>query len=498
MKYFRFIVYLSLVYCGLIFNAFSQNTQLKIIYASNMPDIEIKEGVGGLPELASLLKDARSANENVLFLYGGDSLAPSALSSFDKGTHIISLLNSLEPSAMAVAKREFTYKEDELILRTYEASFPMLNANIYDPITKGNMEGLETYQCFNIGNYKICIFAVIDPEILIKYRPKRIEIRDTLEVIKKTAREIRKQGADIIILMTDYLIPNVEELLSSELINIILKSDSNEDSIFSNKNGIYIRQGTDKRKAAIIDLFLEGKKDSFKWKYDVKMSFLNEYKPDKDILKQVQSYLLSLSKLMDVVIGVTSTPLDTTRESVRTSENAFGNLIADAVREYYGADISLINGGGIRGKRKYPAGSELTRKDIQAELPFPNSHIIIRVTGSQILEALESGFSAIDNVSGGFPHVSGMTVTYSKNSPVGKRVRSVIIDGKPLKLDSKYVMATLDFIADGGDGYDALKNSEHLSHASGSQILWDTVRSYIESKKNISPKIEGRLIEISN
>ena len=54
-------------------------------------------------------------------------------------------------------------------------------------------------------------------------------------------------------------------------------------------------------------------------------------------------------------IGVTTTPLDSRRATVRSQEAAIGNLIADAMRTAVDAEVVITNGGGIRADREYEA-----------------------------------------------------------------------------------------------------------------------------------------------
>ena len=95
--------------------------------------------------------------------------------------------------------------------------------------------------------------------------------------------------------------------------------------------------------------------------------------------------------------------LDTQRSSVRTGETNFGNLIAEAIMASVGADVGLTNSGGIRGDRTYDPGTKLTRKDILGELPFGNVTLLIEVSGSDLLEALENGVSSVEDKAGRFP-----------------------------------------------------------------------------------------------
>jgi len=209
---------------------------------------------------------------------------------------------------------------------------------------------------------------------------------------------------------------------------------------------------------------------------------------------RIARYRAVLSSFMDVKVGTVETPLDTTKNAVRGSEAAFGNLVADALRAYYGADIGLVNGGVIRGNRVYPAGTTLTRKDLQVEMPFVNQSSFVSVTGAQLLEALENSFSQIEEVKGRFPQVSGITVGYCPTAPVGNRLRSVLVGGRPLKPEQRYSLATLDFLVEGGDGFDVLKKSTAIKTSKSSLLLWEVVRLHIEHKRSVSPRVEGRLL----
>jgi len=55
-------------------------------------------------------------------------------------------------------------------------------------------------------------------------------------------------------------------------------------------------------------------------------------------------------------------------------------------------------------------------------------------------------------------------------------------------------MATNNYIANGGDGYDVLKKGKVLVDASGATLLAGMVMNYIKVKGTVSPKVEGRIV----
>ena len=104
---FMWAIFLSLVMSIASSNlaaqeASSTSQKITVIYVSNLPNIADTEK-GGLAQVSTMVNAARTDGTPVLFLHGGDSLAPSTLAAFDKGSHMIDVLNAIEPTAMAVA-----------------------------------------------------------------------------------------------------------------------------------------------------------------------------------------------------------------------------------------------------------------------------------------------------------------------------------------------------------------------------------------------------------
>ena len=154
----------------------------------------------------------------------------------------------------------------------------------------------------------------------------------------------------------------------------------------------------------------------------------------------VKRYTDQLETELSVEIGTTVKPLDSRRLVVREAEAAIGDLIADAIRDATGAEVGLVNGGGIRGDRLYPAGTKLTRRDALTELPFNNVTVMIELKGSDLLAALENGVSRITDRGGRFPQVSGLCFAYDPAKPAMQRVLEREFGGMN---DALYRLATL-------------------------------------------------------
>jgi len=164
----------------------------------------------------------------------------------------------------------------------------------------------------------------------------------------------------------------------------------------------------------------------------------------------------------------------------RVGETPLGDLVADAVLtrcKPLGAKIAMVNGGGIRNPLPspyapvdktlrrtavgYAAGPpyDLVVGDVFNVHPYGNAAVVRKVKGSTLWQALEHGFSYLPLANGAFPQIAGFKVVYDPAAPSLSRVVSVTLDdGTAIaKIDAtELVLATVDFINAGGDGYSML------------------------------------------
>lgn len=145
---------------------------------------------------------------------------------------------------------------------------------------------------------------------------------------------------------------------------------------------------------------------------------------------------------------------------------------ARALAAEFGAptpDVAFQNGGGIRNDSIIPPGpiTELTTFDM---LPFPNFVTIVQdVTPEGFKALLENAVSRIDETgaatgggTGRFAQVAGFRFTYDSRLPVGERVLEAVLDDGTVMISDGAIadtarnvhVATIDFLARGGDQYD--------------------------------------------
>jgi 5'-nucleotidase len=191
-----------------------------------------------------------------------------------------------------------------------------------------------------------------------------------------------------------------------------------------------------------------------------------------------QPVAAAVASLAANVLATSEVALDGRRASVRSVETNVGNLAADAIlwqaRELAGAQglprpqVALQNGGGIRNDSVIPAGSVTELNTFQI-LPFSNFvSVLPSVPRAELKAVLENAYSRVESGDGRFAQVAGLRVTYDRaglpgvgtNAAAGSRIREVVLeDGTVLVQGGAVVdgpgvtVATIDFLARGGDQY---------------------------------------------
>ena len=72
----------------------------------------------------------------------------------------------------------------------------------------------------------------------------------------------------------------------------------------------------------------------------------------------------------------------------------------------------------------------------------------------------------------------------------------MLVGGKALNKSRSYRLVTNDYLANGGDGYAALKRAKVLRGDSDADVVTSVVISYLEAKKDVSPALEGRIMVV--
>jgi len=463
------------------------------------------EKLGGIAYLAAEAGRLRKEVPSLL-LSAGDMIQGSNWTNLFRGKPVIDVMNAMSFDAMVVGNHEFDFGKAVLSERVSEAVFPVLGANVH------GFEGvLRPYVIKNVGETRVAVIGVVTNETPATTNPGNVvglKFDDPAEAIGKYVRELRGSVGVVIVLSHEGYAKDRALAEKVRGIDVIVGGHSHTKLREPSRVGdTLIVQAWEHAKAlGVLDITLED------GKIISSAGRLDEIRPvpgagDKTVEAIVAGYEEKIDVLLNEKVGAADSDLD--GEKVRYRETNLGDLVTDIIRETSGADAAIINGGTIRTSIKR---GEIRVRDIYSVLPFDNYIVAIKLTGKQVLDALEHGVSAVEQGEGRFPQVSGITFRYSLSEMPGHRVKNIIMRGKQIDPGGEYTIATNDFLAAGGDGYrafgEAVKSSkdfsvtggamkgEKLVYSDSGRWLRDVVIHYIREKKRVGPEVEGRIVEV--
>lgn len=193
--------------------------------------------------------------------------------------------------------------------------------------------------------------------------------------------------------------------------------------------------------------------------------------PDAAIARLVAGYERLAAPVAETVAGRVTRDFGAVPD--RTGQSATGLAIADAQLDAtrgtpQRAVVAFMNPGGVRGAlRGRPADATraagtVTYADAFAVQPFGNVLVTMTLTGRQIERLLEEQFPGCANGQT-FARVlhpsQSFRYAWREDGPPCDRVdpASITIDGVPVNPDARYRVTVNDFLAEGGDRFDVLK-----------------------------------------
>jgi 5'-nucleotidase len=447
---------------------------------------------GGMARLATLVKELRAKNPNTLFLLAGDFLSPSVLSTYLKGRQMIAVLDAIGMDAVTFGNHEFDFGPAVLIDRMRESRFAWISSNVRDKRTGSAFGGAQHDRIVTLGGLRVGLLGLTLAETAHRAAGGRdVQFDDPLKVGVDTANGLRRRGAQVVIAITHQDMDADRELGEKAPIDLIVGGHEHEPLVAESARAIITKAGSDARYLVQIDLWVtrEGRLVERSWTFHEVSARLA---PDSAVEKLVARYTAELDRELSGPVGRTDVALDSRRHIVRTQETGVGNFIADTMREAVQADVAVMNGGGIRGDKVIPPGP-LIRRDVYTLVPFSNAVVKLEVTGAALRQILEHGLAQADNQGGGFLQVSGVQVNVDGRRPVGQRIVGLEVGGKLVDPNARYSVATIDFVANGGDGQPGFRNARKLVTSENAPDLPTILLRAIEAKKTIAPAVEGRI-----
>ena len=493
---------LALLLSGL--TAFAEETAAKDVVVLYTNDVHcgIDENIG-YAGLAAYKKAFAKAGYDVLLVDNGDAIQGGPVGTLSKGEYIIDIMNEVGYDVATIGNHEFDYGMDQFMALREKAKFPYVSANFTD------LEGkpiLDPFVIKEAGGRKIAFVGASTPETFTKSTPTYFQnekgeyIYDFCEgedgkrlyaAVQKAVDDAREAGAEYVVVLAHLGIDgssvpytSSDLIVNTNGIDAVLDGHSHstiEQEVVKNKDGEEVLLTSTGTKLAAVGALTIAADGTLSTRLHTESIFQDDETTAfvEGIKAQYGETLAKVvaSSQVDLIVN-DLTAVDSEGKPIRiirSQETNLGDLCADAYRLVSGADIGVVNGGGIRAA--IPAG-DITFEQIISVHPFGNAMCVVEATGQQILDALEKSVSKLPDENGGFLHVSGLTFTVDMSVPSTvvvddkgnfvevsgeRRVKDVKVGGEDLDPAKTYTLASHNYmLKSGGDGFNMFINDKLL------------------------------------
>ncbi len=477
----------------------------------------------GIAKVATLIKEARKNDPDLLLLDSGDTIQGTPLEYIHNRRNntppdpMMLAMSALNYDAMTVGNHEYNFGLKVIEKARSEAKFPWLSANTYR--TNGDTNYHKPYIVKELQSVRIGILGLTTPGIPNwenKPNYEGLEFRETVSEAKKWVKVLREtEKVDVVIIpmhmgIEEDLrtgIPNPSQVPNENAaiaiakqvagVDVILMGHTHRDVPSLIVNGVLLTQANRwASHLARVDLYLE-KDESSRWHVIAESArtipVTEKTEIDPEIAKIGEPYHKETQDWLARAIGQSSD--DLTSEGCRFRDTAIIDLIQRVQLEAGKADVSMA--ACFNPEARIPKGP-VTVRDIAGLYEYENTLVTLELTGQQIKDALEHsakyfreyqpGKSPADLIDTRIPGYNfdmaeGVTYDLDLTKPFGQRVQNLKFKGQPLSPSRKLRVVTNNYRVNGGGGYTMFRDAPIVYRSS--EEIRELIIDWVERNKTV-------------
>ncbi|MCM1348166.1 MAG: bifunctional metallophosphatase/5'-nucleotidase [Firmicutes bacterium] len=447
-----------------------------------------EKNLGGIARRKVLIDSVRQADKNVILVDAGDMVQGTLYFTLFGGEVESKLMNYLGYDIQILGNHEFDNGVDSLANFFGALKADKLSTN-YDFTTTPLASMFKPYVVKEYGGKRIGFIAInLDPKGMIADKNARgVVYLDGIKAANATAWHLRhNEKVDLVVALThvgyneDGLIDDVDLARQSEDIDIIIgghshtlidpSKDGSPQWLIPNAVGrpVLVAQ-TGKSGVNVGEIVVD--LDSFEKNYSIlPVDARYDGHGDAALDSILAPYKDEVERYRNFKIG--------TSQGLGKADWSLVNWMADFVKNDAAAltdkkiDLAIVNKGGVRTDMKKGA---VTKGTIMQIFPFDNRTVVLEISGRDLRDALD-----VMAGRGGDGVSKGVDITMT---PEGK-CSQILINGEPLAPERTYTVATIDYLARGGDYMQPLTRGSII--AESSDVLYnDMINQLIKNKKTI-------------
>ena len=416
------------------------------------------DGKGGVARRRAIYDHLRATNPNTVLIHAGDAVQGTLFFSLYRGEVEFALMDTLGYDAIIMGNHEFDNGMEELAAHYRNVDAVKMSAN-YD-LSDTPLDGLfQPYWIKAVGDKRVAFFGInVNPTGLIAdTNCKNVRYRFAPDVADATARYLKEVlGMDYAIMVSHIGYSSYEPTEPND--SLIISKSRYIDMVISSHSHTTIAPGSGMDRISnadgkLIPIGQNGKSGKLVATYDLDLEtgdiVYRHISVDNSWDEAASRYTAMNSWLDQYRHGVDSimnNPVCTSARYMKNTSDAAQNWVSDATMEIIkdlsgikNIDCAIMNKGGIR--TDMPKGT-ITEGVIGSMFPFDNRFVVLEMPGSELIESIKLMCGR-----GGDAVSKELRATYNAKGEVTKAT----IKGKKIDPKKTYIVATIDYLANGGD-----------------------------------------------
>ncbi len=454
------------------------------------------DGKGGIARRRAIYDYLRAQNPNTVLIHAGDAVQGTLYFSLYRGEVEYSLMDTLGYDAIILGNHEFDNGMEELAAHYRDVDAVKISTN-YD-FSATSLDGLfQPFWIKAVGEKRVAFFGInVNPSGLIAdTNCENLRYINAPDVADATARYLKEVlGIDYAIMVSHIGYSSYEPSEPND--TLIIGHSHYIDMVISSHSHTTIKPGGGMDRVSnadgkMIPIGQNGKSGKLVATYDLDLETGDIVYDQIDVdatWDEAASRYTAMNEWIDRhrqgVDSIMNNPVATSARFMKNSSDALQNWVSDAAMEIIkdlsgikNIDCAIMNKGGIR--TDMPEGV-VTEGLIGSMFPFDNRFVVLEMPGTELIESLKlmcgRGGDAVSNE---------LRATYNDKG----ELISATIKGKKINPKKTYIVATIDYLANGGDYMTPMTRCKRLfvdTQKYGNHIL-----NYVKNLQANGKKING-------
>ena len=455
------------------------------------------DGMGGVARRRAIYDRLRANNPNTVLIHAGDAVQGTLFFSLYRGEVEYALMDTLGYDAIILGNHEFDNSMDELAAHYKEVDAVKMSAN-YD-FSATPLDGLfQPYWIKAVGDKRVAFFGInVNPAGLIAdSNCEGLRYLDAPAVADATAKYLKEvQKVDYAVMVSHIGYSSYEPSEPND--TLIVGHSHYIDMVISSHSHTTIKPGSGMDRyhnadGKLIPIGQNGKSGKIVATYDLDLEtgriVYNHINVDAAWDEDASHYTAMdtwLDHYRHGVDSIMNNPVGTSARFMKNSSAAAQNWVSDAamdiIKELSGIkniDCAIMNKGGIR--TDMPEGT-VTEGFLGSMFPFDNRFVVLEMPGTELIESIK-----LMCARGGDAVSKELKATYNDK---GELVKATL-KGKKINPAKTYIVATIDYLANGGDYMTPMTRCKRLfvdTQKYGNHIL-----TYVKNLEAAGKKIDAK------